>query len=174
MAETESGNGGDGAKDPYLELEYKECQNWERFIAGVRFTFFASFILFFGILIGAYYKVWMTPEKHFIETSKWFVLYTISTFGLIVGIGALIIEARNIALIRTFSNHSMDLEDEMGPTRNNRVRLRERTTLPETRKPIRVLFGAETRHSTAIRMLYFVIEVIWIALIFYSIYLAYK
>ena len=48
-----------------LKLEYQECVTGGRFIGGIRFTFFASFMAFFFALIGSYHFVWAASEERF-------------------------------------------------------------------------------------------------------------
>ena len=154
----------------YGALEYKECQSTEHFIAGVRFTFFASFILLFSILIGAYYAVWITPESNLGPGLKPHILIGVSVFGFITSIVGWIVEERNTAIIRILGSQSILLEEEMGPAPGNRLRIRQRLDTSESRRRVFLRIGA--RHAVAIRAFYFVIGIVWNGLIFYSIYLA--
>lgn len=165
--ETEGGTNG-GTKDPYLELEYKECLASTRYTSDIRFNYFASFVTFFGILVGAYYLIWISEAKVVAPLKPWIML-GVSVFGLFMAFIALMIETRNRATLRACARHATLLESEMTPIlygeRMRRLRLREMMETPET---INRVFGIDATHGRAIMITYRVIFGIWLGLIAFS------
>lgn len=96
-----------------LHLEYQECGTLSRFIMGLRFTFFASFITLFIVLIGGYYHVWSADDQIFGALQP-YLLFMISFFGIMTAIVASAIEIRNIEIGNMCDRHAAEIEESLG------------------------------------------------------------
>lgn len=161
----------DATKYPYLELEYRECLASTRYTSDIRFSYFASFVTFFGILAGAYYLIWISEAKVMVPL-KPYIMLGISAFGFFLSVMAIMVETRNRAVLRACARHAILLESEMPPVlygdRMRRLMLRE---MMETTETIDKVFGLiDATHGRAIMVTYRVIFGIWVVLIAFSVY----
>lgn len=107
-----------------LHLEYKECASLSRFVMGLRFSFFATFVTFFVVLMVGYNHVWAAPKKYG-PFQPW-LLASISFFGCVVATFAWVIEIRNLFISSTCEQHAEALERRMKIDRGLYHRLRRR------------------------------------------------
>ena len=82
-----------------LHLEYKECASLSRFVMGLRFSFFATFVTFFVVLMVGYNHVWAAPKEY--GALRTWLLIGISIFGCVVATFAWVIEIRNLFISST-------------------------------------------------------------------------
>ena len=143
-----------------LRLEYQECSTLSRFIMGLRFTFFASFITLFVVLIGAYYHIWSAEDKVF-GVLQSYLLFMISCFGIITAIAAGAIEIRNIEIGNMCDRHAAEIEERLGIKDGIYQKI-----LQWTSGAIKIPFT----QPLIVHGLYVAICVIWFLLIIYSIH----
>ena len=156
---------GEDEKNPdreLLKLEYEECVSHGRFVIGIRFTFFVSFLTVFFVLMGAYHYIWATEPKVF-RHLKPFVLLAAALFGLYTVIVAKIIERRNIQTYRTCDDRASILERMMGI--QNGIRQVFASLEWEQR-----FLGIPMTHAVGISMFYWAVTLIWTLLILFSSY----
>lgn len=144
-----------------LKLEYQECVSASRSFVTIRFSFFISFMTFFGVLIGvSQYLVLNREEFGFIWP---FLLCIISIFGLAVVLCARLIEERNIFLYHTCDVRAALLENRMGISAGIHGILRDR-------KSIGRVFGIEMTHTSGILILYYLVGTVWTCVFFGTIF----
>lgn len=107
-----------------LHLEYKECASLSRFVMGLRFSFFATFVTFFVVLMVGYNHVWAAP-KDYGALRPW-LLVGMSVFGCAVATFAWVIEIRNLFISATCDQHAEALERRLNIDRGLYHRLRRR------------------------------------------------
>ena len=107
-----------------LHLEYKECASLSRFVMGLRFSFFATFVTFFVVLMVGYNHVWAAPKEY--GALRTWLLIGISIFGCVVATFAWVIEIRNLFISSTCEQHAETLERKMKIDRGLYHRLRRR------------------------------------------------
>ncbi|OGZ42579.1 MAG: hypothetical protein A3C80_03735 [Candidatus Ryanbacteria bacterium RIFCSPHIGHO2_02_FULL_45_43] len=162
---TETGSSNDEDEKPAPEdirLEYQECATLSRFFVGIRFSFFASFITFFVILIGGYHYVWSARRAVFGELQP-YLLFVVAFSGLIVAVVGWLVEKRNVFLYRTCDERLQELEEELRIPMGIYRRLRFPTAFSR-------FLGIPARHVVAIYTMYTAISIVWIILVVYSGY----
>lgn len=107
-----------------LHLEYKECASLSRFVMGLRFSFFATFVTFFVVSVVGYNHVWAAPKEYGLF-QPW-LLISIPFFECVVATFAWMIEIRNLFISATCEQHAEALEKKMGINRGLYHRLRRR------------------------------------------------
>lgn len=145
-----------------LKLEYQEAVSHSRFIVGIRFSYFISFITIFFALVGAFHYVWISEAKA-LEQLKPGIMLAIAMFGFYMVVVAIIIERRNIQLYRAADNRAADLERLMGIKGG----IRQIYVMPWRTQ---YFFGITVTHSMGVAMFYRAVAFIWIALALFSVY----
>jgi len=143
-----------------LELQYQECCRYGRFYAGVRFSFAASFVTLFIILIGGYHYVRFAGPA--LGPLQPHLLFATAIFGTMTSFAAVMIERRNIYLYRTSDQLAVKLETQMGIVGGLYQTL--------TRRQARTRFlGIPVTHTVAISIGYASVMIIWLILVVDSV-----
>lgn len=142
-----------------LRLEYQECGSESRFLMGVRFTFFATFIAFSAVLMGAYQYVWAGADVF--GSLQPYVLFTVSLFGIITAFVAVMIETRNIVLADMCNKRSAALETKLDIDAGIHQQISD-WAVREGHTPFTQTF--------AVYILYDCAFLVWVALLIYSTY----
>ena len=93
-------------------MEYQECSSLNRFVTGVRYSFFATHSTFFAIILTAYRYVWL-QQDNFANMQPW-LLFLIAFFGFSIAFLALMVETNNVRVLLKCQNRLVKLEKEMG------------------------------------------------------------
>lgn len=153
----------------YLKTEYQEVRSLLVFFAGVRFAFLASFGTLSGVLLGSYGFVWRSRPA-FLDVWEW-LLFLFAVLGLLVAASAWLIEKRTVVLYQTCLRRGLELEIKMGITTEREDTCGIYSLLIESYRAVQIMRIIFVTHTFAIRSLYFMIGLIWLALTSYGAYL---